>query len=227
MTFTNELYEKGKAIWQAQVEHPFVQGIGYGNLDKEKFRFYMVQDYLYLIEYAKLFAIGALKSSDVDDMRHFTTLQDAILNYEMKLHIDYCKQFGITEQELKEAKPAETMLAYTHYMLHQSQNGGVAELLAALLPCVWGYHYIGVEISKIDGAKDHEFYGNWVKMYESEEFGNLSIWLRDKLNDTVAYKSEEEKKRLEEIFLTTSKYEFMFWEMAWNERLWPKAIEQL
>lgn len=221
MKFSERLYEKLQPIWRKNHAHPFVREMGEGSLDQKKFRFFMIQDYLYLIDYAKLFAIGAVKANDVETMAKFAALLDSTLNEEMALHRQYAAKFGITEQELENAKPSPTTLAYTHYMLHVGQNGTLAELVAALLPCMWSYWEIGKELSQLPGALDHELYGEWVKMYSSEEFGNLAQWCIDLFDDLTNGKREEELAKLEDIFLNTTRFEYMFWDMSYNEAMWP------
>ncbi|TYR75874.1 thiaminase II [Rossellomorea vietnamensis] len=221
MKFTDRLYQKVQPIWNKNHQHPFVQGIGQGTLDRNKFRFYMIQDYVYLIDFAKLFALGAVKARDPKTMGEFAKLLDSTLNEEMALHRQYAERFGISTEELETAAPSPVTLAYSHYMLHVSENGTLAELVCALLPCMWSYWEIGKDLNTIDGAASHEFYGEWVSMYSSDEFGSLSLWLISLLNRLAAGKSEEELMRLEEIFLNTSRFEFMFWDMAWNEEMWP------
>ena len=221
MTFCDRLYQRVQPIWQKNHQHPFVQGIGHGTLEQEKFRFYMVQDYLYLIDYAKLFALGSIKATSLKTMGQFARLLDSTLNVEMSLHRQYAEQFGISREELESDQPAPTTLAYTHYMLHVAQVGSLAELISALLPCMWSYWEIGKDLSKIPGSTEHEFYGEWVKMYASDEFGQLSLWLIDELNGLAEGKSEAELARLEEIFLNTSRFEYMFWEMSYHQEMWP------
>ncbi|MFK2824790.1 thiaminase II [Bacillus sp. B190/17] len=221
MKFSERLHEKLQPIWRQNHKHPFVKGIGDGTLDQRKFRFYMVQDYLYLIDYSKVFALGAVKATDVETMGRFASLLNETLNFEMSLHRQYAARFGISEEELEQAKPSPITLAYTHYMLHVSQNGTLAELISALLPCAWSYWEIGKELNEIPGASEHELYGDWIKMYSSKEFGELAVWCIELLDKHTAGKSEEELDRLEEIFLNTTRYEYMFWDMAYNEQMWP------
>lgn len=221
LPFCEQLFQKVKPIWDRSHAHPFVQGIGHGTLEIEKFRFYMIQDYLYLIEYAKLFALGAVKASDVKTMGEFAKLLDSTLNVEMDLHRQYAKKFSILEEELEEAQSAPVTLAYTHYMLHVAQNGTLAELVSALLPCMWSYWEIGKGLSTIPRAKENELYGEWVDMYSSAEFGQLSQWLINLLNQLAQGKSERELEKLTEIFMNTSRFEYMFWDMAYNEEMWP------
>jgi thiaminase/transcriptional activator TenA len=220
MKFSERLYEKLQPIWRQNYNHPFVQGMGDGTLEKEKFRFYMIQDYLYLIDYAKLFAIGAVKATDVQTMGKFAALLDSTLNEEMSLHREYAKKFEISEKELEKAQPSPTTLAYTHYMLHVGQSGTLAELVAALLPCMWSYWEIGKELSEKPGA-NNEFYREWIEMYSSEEFGELATWCINLFDSLTEDKSEAELEKLEEIFLNTTRFEYMFWDMAYNEAMWP------
>lgn len=220
MKFSERLYEKLQPIWRQNHNHPFVQGMGDGTLEKEKFRFYMIQDYLYLIDYAKLFAIGAMKATDLQTMGKFAALLDSTLNEEMSLHREYAKKFEISEKELEKAQPSPTTLAYTHYMLHVGQSGTLAELVAALLPCMWSYWEIGKELSEKPGA-NNEFYREWIEMYSSEEFGELATWCINLFDSLTEDKSEAKLEKLEEIFLNTTRFEYMFWDMAYNEAMWP------
>ncbi|RMA94214.1 thiaminase II [Priestia megaterium] len=220
MKFSERLYEKLQPIWRQNHNHPFVEGMGDGTLEKEKFRFYMIQDYLYLIDYAKLFAIGAMKATDVQTMGKFAALLDSTLNEEMSLHREYAKKFEISEKELEKAQPSPTTLAYTHYMLHVGQSGTLAELVAALLPCMWSYWEIGKELSEKPGA-NNEFYREWIEMYSSEEFGELATWCINLFDSLTEDKSEAELEKLEDIFLNTTRFEYMFWDMAYNEAMWP------
>ncbi|QGQ46455.1 thiaminase II [Metabacillus sediminilitoris] len=224
MKFSQRLVEKVVPLWQKNHVHPFVQGIGDGTLEKEKFRFYMIQDYLFLIDYAKLFAIGAVKAKDLVTMGKFAALLDATINEEMELHRQYANRFGISLNELEAAKPSPTTLAYTHYMLHVSQNGTLAELVSSLLPCMWSYWEIGKALNEREGADEHEFYGEWIKMYASDDFGKLALWCIDLLDELAVGKSESELDTLEEIFLNTTRFEYMFWEMSYNEAMWPTDV---
>lgn len=221
--FTDRLYKAAKPVWEASYNHPFVQGIGHGSLEIDKFRFFMEQDYLYLIDYSRLFALGSVKAHDLKTMTMFAELLHSTLHVEMDLHRQYAERIGIPKEKLETVQPAATTVAYTSYMLNVSQRGSLAELIAAVLPCTWSYYEIGTRLKEIPGALDHEFYGEWVKMYCSEEFGELADWLKELMNELAEGKREEELKALEDIFVMTSKYEYMFWEMSERKEMWPIA----
>ncbi len=222
MKFSQRLFEKVQDVWKKTHQHPFVVGLGTGELPVESFIRYMKQDYIYLIDYSKMFAFGAVKAQDVGTMAAFARLLDEILHGEMDLHRQYAERFGITSQELEKTEPLPNNLAYTSYMLKVAQNGGLEELISALLPCMWSYWEIGKMLAETyPGSNKHPLYGDWITMYSSEEFGALSLWLIDILDRLADGKPERELAILEQHFLTTSRFEFMFWDMAYMGGDWP------
>lgn len=222
MRFTQRLFENVSDIWEKTHQHPFVVGMGTGELPIESFIRYMKQDYVFLIDYSKLFALGAVKASDLETMAAFAKLLDETLHGEMDLHRQYAERFGITHQQLEETKPTPINLAYTRYMLNVAQNGTLAELVSALLPCMWSYWEISKMLANAyPDASDHPLYGEWVKMYSSSEFGVLATWLIELLDKLADGKPEWELAILEEHFLTTSRFEYMFWDMVYQGGEWP------
>lgn len=230
MTFSNSVYERVEPIWESYLEHPFVKGIGEGTVDKEKFIHYMKQDYVYLIEYSRVFAIGATKATDLEMMTLFANLLHGTMNFEMDLHRQYAKEFGITAEALEATEPSATMTSYTSYMISQAQLGGVENAVAAVLACAWSYNWIGKKLATWPGATDHPLYGKWVQMYSSDGFTQIAEDCRKLLDRIAEGKSTEELARLEEIVVKTSYFEYMFWDMAENISMWPvpeKAIVEV
>ena len=216
MTVTQRLYEAAKPIWQACHDHPFVKGIGDGTLDREKFQYFLLQDYLYLFDYAKVFAWGVVKARDPELMRFFSANVDAILGGEMKTHRAYMARLGITEEQVFQVKPALPNLSYTSYMLSAAAAGGPAEIVASILACSWSYAEIGARLAQIPGAADHPFYGEWVRGYSSQEYQDTNDALVTRMDALAEGCTEEEYQRLEDIFVVCSRYELGFWEMAWR-----------
>ncbi|WP_160718892.1 thiaminase II [Bacillus sp. USDA818B3_A] len=222
MKFSERLFDKVSDIWEKTHQHPFVVGMGMGDLPVESFIRYMKQDYVYLIDYSKLFAIGAVKARDIETMAAFAKLLHETLHGEMDLHRQYASRFGITNEQLEETKPTPINIAYTSYMLKVAQNGSLEELISALLPCMWSYWEIGKMLAKdYQGASSHYLYGEWVTMYASDEFGALAQWLINLLDQLTDGKPEWELAVLEEHFLTTSRFEYIFWDMVYQGGEWP------
>jgi thiaminase/transcriptional activator TenA len=210
------LRESVAEVWEAQHRHPFVTGIGDGTLDVERFKVWLRQDWLFLIEYARMLALGAARAPDPATMTRFAGLTRAILEDEMSLHRSYAEQFGISESELDAEQMLPTTQGYTDFLVRTASQGDFAELVAALLPCMWGYSELGLRLAERARPAD-ERYADWIEMYASDEFAELAAWCRD-LTDRI---EGGDRGRMERAFATSSRYELAFWEMAWSGERWP------
>ena len=207
-------------VWQAQHNHPFVKGIGDGTLDTEKFGHWLRQDYVYLIDYGRVFAYIAGRSPDLATMQVFAKLLHETLNTEMSLHRSYVGEFGITVQDLENTKKAPTTQGYTDFLLRVAATGDFPEIIAALLPCMWGYSDLGQHLER-QGLPSEERYARWITLYASPEFAELAQWARDLLDEHAANAPEALQRRIDDAFLTSSRYELAFWEMSWTGERWP------
>ncbi len=223
MSLSSELFEAAGPIWEAQLEHPFVRGLGDGTLPEERFRRWVLQDYLYLKEFARVFAWAVAKAERLESMSWYATVLDLTLNTEMELHREYAARFGIGRDELEATDMWPTTRAYTDFLVRTAADGDMAELLAALLPCAWGYVHIGRTLAE-GGVPDDARYADWIRQYASDDFAEANEWLKAEL-DRVAGPPEklgsERRARLERIFLLSSRYEWLFWEMCWSGESWP------
>jgi len=213
MKLSEILRNEAAPIWDSYLVHPFITGIADGTLPIEKFRYYLIQDYLYLFDYSRVFALGVVKAPGADMMRFFADFMYSTLNGEMDIHKSYMARLGITQEEADGTKMALTNLSYTHYMLAVGQNEGIAELLISILSCAWSYEHIGKHLAAVPGALENEFYGEWIAGYSSDEYaaGNRRL-----IAMTDALGEGADTERLKEIFVNCSRYEAMFWDMAYN-----------
>ncbi|MBM7568184.1 thiaminase II [Paenibacillus sacheonensis] len=219
--FSDRLYRSAQEIWTKSHNHPFLTELREGTLDPERFIYYLKQDYVYLIDYAKMFAIGSMKARDLDTMGKFAELLHSTLNVEMELHRQYAARFGISREELEQTRPSPTTVAYTKYLLDTASQGPLSEAVAALLPCMWSYREIGAAYMRVPGALEHPLYREWILMYGSEEFGALADWCVGLLDRLAEGLPEQELAQLEERFLVASRLEYMFWDMAYRLEEWP------
>ncbi len=216
-TVTERLLADSEDLFEAFYAHPFVTGMGDGTLDHAKFQYYMIQDYLYLIDYAKVFAIGAAKAEDMDTMRVFASSLHATTNGEMELHRGYMKRLGISEEEAEHTPMALANRSYTSYMTRIAYEGGAAEVTAAILSCAVSYMLIGEKmLEKYPHATQEPFFGEWVKGYTSPEYREETEVLVKQMNRLAADAPESQLKKLSEIFRVCSEYELGFWNMGWN-----------
>ncbi len=216
---TAQLLSCAREVWESYCLHPFVRGIADGSLDREKFRFYMIQDYLYLIDYAKVFALGVVKARDMDALCLFASYVHQILSGEMEIHRRYMQRLGISLEEAEQAPAAPDNLSYTSYMLRIAYEYGPGEIAAAILSCALSYEYIARRITaEHPRAGEHPFYGEWIRGYANEDYSASNQALADLTDRLTANYTEAQQRRLEEIFLTCSRYESSFWDMAWEMR---------
>src|SRR5215210_7051608 len=159
-----QLRRAADPIWRAQHEHPFVRGVAAGSLPVAQFERYVRQDYVFLIDYGRLLALGAARAPDLATMRRFADLTQAILGAEMELHRAFAREFGITEAALEAELPAPQTRAYTDFLLRTAALGDFAELAAALLPCMWGYAEIGARLAREPSPADPR-YARWIATY--------------------------------------------------------------
>lgn len=217
MTTTEQLLDATKEIWNQYHSHPFVKGISDGTLDKEKFRYYMIQDYLYLEDYAKVFAIGVAKAKELKMIRLFASYISLLTDGEMDIHRGYMGKLSVTQEELDETPRALDNLSYTSYMLRVAYEEGEAEILTAILSCAYSYQVIADNMVKNNPISvEHPFYGEWIEGYSTEDYAKENVILFETLNQMTANYTKEQINHLKDIFVACSRYELAFWEMSWN-----------
>lgn len=221
MSFCDNLRRKAQAIWDAQLAHPFVVALGKGTLPERKFKYYILQDARFLGDLARVFAAGAQKAPDAESALHFAKLVEETILTERGLHESYGKRWKMTPKTMSSVPMAPTTYAYTRHMLSVAQMGSAAEMIVVALPCAWIYCVVGNHFLRNGLPKAGHPYRDWLMLYASPEFAAVQQWMRTKVDLWVQEAGAAEKKRMEEAFLVSSRYEWMFWEMAWKEEEWP------
>ncbi len=219
MTTVQRLLAATGEIWAKYNQHPFVLGIQDGTLDREKFRYYIIQDYLYLQDYAKAFALGIAKANSQETTSLFSGYISLLTGSEMDIHRGYMGKFNLTQEEIDATPRALDNLSYTSYMLRVAYEEGESEILTAILSCAYSYEIIAKKIVENNPAStEHPFYGEWVSGYVSQDYAAGNVILLDTLDRLTAHYTEAQLKHLEDIFIACSRYELAFWEMSWNMR---------
>jgi thiaminase/transcriptional activator TenA len=220
MATSDDLRRECADLWEAQHRHPFVTGIGDGTLDIDRFRFWVRQDHLFLIEYGRVLAYAAARSPDLPTMRRFAELTQETLTTEMDLHRSYCAVLGISAAELEGEPMARTTRAYTDFLVRVAAHGDFPALLAALLPCMWGFSEVGQRLAQRARPAD-ERYAAWIDMYASDDFAALARWCRELTDRAGADAGARTRAAMSRAFRTSSEYELAFWQMAFDERWAP------
>ena len=220
MSFSRVLKERANKVWEEGYNHPFVQGLGKGTLDKEKFQFYLLQDYHYLLQYSKVYALAAVKSDNEELQTQFSTIQYNILVNEMNLHREYMAGFGITPVQVKNAKSSLYNRTYTANMLAVAQTGDLAETLATIFPCAWTYGDYAKRLkNQYADCLDSNFYKTWIEKYAGNEYNDSFEWFYDLMDDLVANKSDTQREKIAEIFISSVEFEYLFWDMAYKQEM--------
>lgn len=220
MKFSEQLRKKVDPIWEASFQHPFVTGVADGSLPIECFSYYVQQDSYYLSKFAQVQSIGAAKALDFHTTARMAFHAKSSYDAEHMLHEGFAKELGLSKDGVIVVdNPAPTALAYTNHLFSVAYKGTLGEVIAAILPCYWLYWEIG---EKYKGATpDVPIYQKWINTYGDEWFGSLVKEQIERIDEWADKASDEEKARMEAIFVTSSKYEYMFWEMAYRLEDWP------
>lgn len=220
MGFSQELKAENQEVWDKILAHRFIKELGEGTLPMEKFTYYVQQDYLYLIDFARCIGLAASKAEDIESMRRWAQMMDGCLSYETEMLEAQMEKLGITRDKIREARKAPTNTAYINHLLRVAYSGTVVENVAALLPCMWTYLEVGEVLASIGGYMGHPFYEDWCTAYGSEEYASL-VQLYIDLVDMIAVESGRYlKDKMREHFRVSMKYEYMFWDMAYNMEKW-------
>ena len=218
-SFTDELWVSIEPIYAAIRRHPFITGLTDGSLPRERFEFYAIQDALYLREFARALAIAGARAPKDDWIIMLTEHAAGALRVERTLHEGFFQEFELTADAAVTTPLAPTTLAYTNYLLTVAYGAPFHEALAALLPCYWIYWEIGKELAGA-GSPD-PLYARWIATYGSAEFGAVVGAVLDATNEVAARLGDVERAIMRRHFRTTSRYEWMFWDMGHRCELWP------
>ncbi|MCX7321270.1 MAG: TenA family protein [Hyphomicrobiales bacterium] len=205
--------------WSAYVDHSFVRQLGAGTLPEPAFRTYLVQDYLFLIQFARAYALATYKSRSLADMKVAQGGLASILG-EMDLHVKLCGRWGLSPADIEAAPELQATVAYTRFVLDCGAAGDLLDLHVALAPCVIGYAEIGRRLAAQgdDALRDHP-YRDWIGEYAGQAYQDIAIAARRHLDDLAARAMTERRfDELVKLFAQASRLEADFWQMGLDAR---------
>jgi thiaminase/transcriptional activator TenA len=219
MSFTRELWTAMAPTYDAILRHPFLAGLTDGSLSHAAFRFYAVQDALYLREFARALALAAARAPEDDWIVMFCEHAAGALRVERALHESFFKEFGLAPAEVAATPLAPTNLAYTSYLLAVAYGAPYHEALAALLPCYWVYWEVGKTLER--AGSPEPLYARWIATYASSEFGDVVRAVLAATDAVAGRLDPGGRQAMLRHVLTTTRYEWMFWDMGWRQEAWP------
>jgi thiaminase (transcriptional activator TenA) len=218
-SFSARLWDSIGDIYRAILAHPFITGLADGTLPAESFAFYVVQDALYLQDYARALAAVGSRAPTSEAMQMFARHAADAVAAELELHASLAPELGIGAQDVKRAEQAPTNRGYTSYLLATAHAGSYAEGVAAVLPCYWIYWEVGRELLRL-GSPDPR-YQRWISAYAAPEYGAVVASVIAEVDRVAATVSEAERELMRRHFVTTSRYEWMFWQAGFTRESWP------
>ena len=214
MKFSREAWDAVAPLYQKVLEHPFNRELSEGTLEKPRFQFYMKQDSLYLVDFARALAIAASKAETPEDIVLLLDFSKGAIVAERGLHQHYFELFDIQ----LDVEKAPGCFSYTNFLISTCTHKSYAEGIAALLPCFWIYREVGLHIHS--QASEANPYQKWIDTYSGDEFSKIvddAIDLTDRVADKV---NPEQREQMLNAFVLSTRLEWMFWESAYREEPW-------
>lgn len=219
---SESLRRDADSIWREIFDHPFVVELYKGTLPIEKFKFYILQDYNYLVNNMKNLSILSSRAESVEAMRAMLEIAHLEATSEFKSYEKLLGDLGYTIEEAIRTVPTPTNISYSSFLLATSSLKTFWEGLAATLPCFWIYAEIAeFHKDKLNESKN-SLYSEWASVYLTEPYRDLVNKMKGILDDA----SNIEYEKLKEVFITASKYEYIYWSMAYEMEEWPIPLKQ-
>jgi thiaminase (transcriptional activator TenA) len=218
--FSAQLRASTDRIWRAIENHAFLRELHAGTLPMNRFIYFILQDYIYLLDFAQVLCQGGAKSPDLATLELFSRHALGAVEVERSFHASFGQTLGLSRKQLDAVPKGPITQAYIGHLQSVARSGSLGELVAAVLPCYWIYGEVGRRLYKGRPRKP-KIYREWIETYAGEAFWQPvreQIGLMDKIG---AAASSREKKVMAANFILSSRYEFMFWEQAYRLESWP------
>ncbi|TAK08568.1 thiaminase II [bacterium] len=218
--FSGQLKGRADPVWRAIYAHPFLNELHAGTLPMDRFTYFILQDYLYLLDFAQVLCLGGAKSPDLTTLEIFTRHALIAVEVERSFHSSFGRSLGLAQKQLDATPKGPVTEAYTRHLQAVARGGSLGEIVAAVLPCYWIYGEVGKRLYK-NRPKTPKIYREWIETYASRAYWKPvreQIRLMDHLGASA---KGNEKKLMRSHFLLSSRYEFLFWDQAYRLEEWP------
>lgn len=223
--FATQCIEAAAAAWQASFEHPFVTSLAAGTLDKDRFRFYQIQDARYLEAFSDACCLLSARCPLPADKLWFIDAARMALVVESELHLNYGKQLGYTADDIRRVTVTPNNHAYQNHMIAAAGQSTLVEAVAALTPCPWLYIDLGGHFLKQLGEiADSHPYADWLRMYSDPALHEYMDNILERLQRYADAADAATRDRAIQAFVQSAHYEWMFWQQAWVQQKWPASV---
>jgi thiaminase/transcriptional activator TenA len=217
--FSAQLKRHAAKIWRAIESHPFLSELEAGSLPMDRFTYFILQDYVYLLDFAQVLCHGGAKAPNLETLELFCRHALGAVEVERSFHASFGRSLGLSRAQLDAVAVAPVTRAYIDHLQSVARGGTLGETVAAVLPCYWIYGEVGRRLYK-NRPRRPKIFREWIEIYASEEFWKPvreQIHLMDELGATA---NRDAKKRMSDYFMLSSRYEYLFWEQAYRVEKW-------
>lgn len=219
MTFTQSLWKDVEGIFARIKTHLFLIGLTDGSLPEPSFRFYAIQDALYLKDFARGLVILGAKAPRDEWLVLFSSQARTVLEVERTLHESFFHDWNLTEAEVYDTPMAPNNLLYTSYLLRIAHDRPFHEGVGAFLPCYWIYWEVGKELmGRGSPVRDYQ---KWIDTYAAEDFGAVVRRVLEVVDEVADQFTEEQRRVIQRHFVTSARLEYLFWDMGYQRQMWP------
>lgn len=218
-TFSARAWHETTDLRRRIVNLPFNRELAAGTVSEQRFRYYMIQDALYLEQYSRTLAIASARAPDPAAMEQFARAAQEALVVERALHNGFLQAFGVTPEAAAQQEPSPTCYGYTNFLLAVAHQGAYEELVAAVLPCFWVYWEVGNAIADTSIADNP--YHAWIDTYSDPSFGQAVQAVIEIVDRAAGTTTAALRGAMMRAFVRSTQYEWMFWDGAYRLERWP------
>lgn len=218
--FSSQVRRHADSIWRAIEAHPFLRELQAGTLALERFTYFILQDYVYLLDFAQVLCLGGAKSPDLKTLEIFTRHALIAVEVERNFHASYARSLGLSQAQMDNISRGPITEAYSGHLRAVARGGSLGEIVAAVLPCYWIYGTVGKKLYRYRPRRPR-IYREWIETYAAKGYWNSvreQIRLLDRLGASA---NRAEQKLMRSHFLLSSRYEYLFWDQAYRRESWP------
>ncbi|AUZ04528.1 MULTISPECIES: thiaminase II [Vitreoscilla] len=225
MSFTQDVWQRNHALYQATVQHPFNQELAAGTLSREAFIHYVIQDAHYLLAYGRALAVIGAKAYDADSVIQFTEAAKLAIIVERSLHDGFMADFGISKEDFEAAPLSQACHHYTSFLQATAWAESYPVALAAVLPCYWVYAQVGNDI--VDQSVANNPYQKWVDTYVSDEFQDAVTKVLATIDALAEQADAATVEKMHAAYTRGAELEWVFWDSAYRCEQWPLLQDAL
>ena len=223
MSLTRELRDKHADLWRKMVFHPFIEEMGDGTLSHARARRYFLQDYVFVNDLVAMIAHGTAKAPSVEAASHLYAFLSVILSPESADENDFFMRafdiLGASEEDYSSATASPVTRAFGDFLVRTGLGGSFEEVVAVCYVTEGTYLDWGTRFLNEGKNPSNPIYKEWIELHGPDYLGNFVSWCESVVDN--ADDGGERRARIERVFHTALRYEYLFWEAAYNGDEWP------